>query len=295
MLALAACSAPSAQSHQPGASRSTPSGSAPAPSGAPTSRAAAPSGTPNRPDHVVVAIFENKGFEQVIGSGAAPAFDALAGQGVLFEQSYAITHPSQPNYLALFSGDTQGVTNDACPQRFSAPNLGRQLLDTGLTVTGYAESLPAPGYAGCSNGDYARKHAPWTNFADLPPAVGQPYSSFPTDYQRLPTVAFVVPNLCNDMHNCSIRTGDRWLAANLQPYATWARTHHSILIVTFDEDDSSGPNLIPTIVVGDGITPAHSTQRIDQYSMLRTIENCYGLPALGHAAQRQPLAGVCPA
>lgn len=245
------------------------------------------------PQHIVVAIFENKGIEQIIGSASAPALNALAGTGALYTHSYAITHPSQPNYLALFSGTTQGVSDDSCPHTFAAPNLASQLAASGRTFTGYAEALPHSGFAGCSQGRYARKHAPWTNFRDVPGSDSQPYSAFPASYDNLPAVSFVIPDLCHDMHDCSIGTGDRWFAAHLSDYATWARTHHSLLIVTFDEDDSNGANLIPTIVVGQGVAPGRVTTQIDHYTILRTIEACFGLPGLGVAAARTPLNGVC--
>jgi len=243
----------------------------------------------------VVAIFENKGIEQILGSRRAPAFDALAARGVLYTRSYAVTHPSQPNYLALFSGSTQGVSDDSCPHTFpAAPNLARQLLDAGRTFTGYAEDLPSATFAGCSHEGYARKHAPWTNFANLPPTVAEPFSAFPTDFTALPSVAFVVPNLCHDMHDCSIAAGDAWLSDHLGAYATWAQTHRSLLIVTFDEDDSAGPNQIATIIVGQGVATAHDNTTIDHYTVLRTIETCFGLPSLGIAAARTALADICP-
>jgi acid phosphatase len=245
------------------------------------------------PEHIVVVVFENKGIGQIIGSGKAPAFDALARRGAVYTRSYAVTHPSQPNYLALFSGSTQGVTNDSCPHTFTAMNLGRQLLDAGRTFTGYAEALPHSGFAGCGRGRYARKHAPWTDFANLPADVNQPYTAFPSDFTRLPSVAFVIPDLCDDMHDCPIATGDRWLADHLSGYATWAQTHHSLLIVTFDEDDSAGANLITTIVTGQGVPAARPADRIDHYTVLRTIEACFGLAPLGVAAARAPLPGIC--
>lgn len=279
---------------------STPAGT-PLPTIPPTGTLASPVPVPSggasdsSPAHVVVVIFENKGIEQIIGSGRAPTFDALAAEGALYTRSYAITHPSQPNYLALFSGSIQGVSNDSCPHTFpTAANLARQLLDVGLTFTGYAEALPHSGFTGCGQGNYARKHAPWTNFADLPATVGQPYSAFPADFNRLPSVAFVVPDLCDDMHNCPIATGDHWLSDHVSAYAAWAQTHHSLLIVTFDEDDSTGPNLVPTIIVGQGIAPAHVSQTVDQYTILRTIEACFGLAPLGLAAARTPMPLICP-
>ena len=296
VLLAAACGSPAGTPLPTTVPSSTPAASPPAAGGTPSPVVPPPTsagGSAAGPEHIVVAIFENKGAEQIIGSGRAPAFDALAAQGILYTKSFAITHPSQPNYIALFSGQTQGVTDDSCPHTFRTPNLARQLLDAGRTFTGFAEDLPSPSYAGCSHGNYARKHAPWTNFADLPATVAQPYSTFPANFADLPSVAFVVPNLCNDMHDCSIATGDRWLHDHLDAYAVWAQTHHSLLIVTFDEDDSSGPNVIATIIVGQGIAPAKDSTTIDHYTVLRTIETCFGLPPLGVAAARTPLAHIC--
>jgi hypothetical protein len=278
ILALSACRAPAG----------TPLPTA-APAGQATSATTPPAGAP---EHIVVVVFENRGTGQIIGNGTAPAFDALARQGVLYTRSYGITHPSQPNYLALFSGSTQGVTDDSCPHTFNTMNLARQLLDAGRTFTGYAESLPHSGFVGCRQGRYARKHAPWTNFAGLPATVSQPYTAFPTDFTQLPSVAFVAPDLCNDMHDCPVATGDHWLAEHLSGYAAWAQTHHSLLIVTFDEDDSVGANLIPTIITGQGVVPAQVSEPIDHYTVLRTIEACFGLAPLGAAAARAPLPQV---
>ena len=167
-----------------------------------------------RPDHVVVVVMENKHRSSVIGSSEAPFINRLAGLGANMSASYGVTHPSQPNYIALFSGSQQGITTNACRTISGADNLGRQLLDRGLTFAGYAESMPSAGYTGCTQGNYHRKHNPWVSFDNLPKSVNQPFTAFPSNYARLPTVAFVTPNMCNDMHNCSIRTGDDWLRKN---------------------------------------------------------------------------------
>jgi acid phosphatase len=172
----------------------------------------------------------------------------------------------------------------------AAPNLAAQLRAAGRTFVGYAESLPASGYQGCGSGDYARKHAPWVDFLALPRNLSQPFSRFPASFARLPTVAFVVPNLCNDMHSCSVATGDRWARAHLAPYVQWARTHASLLIVTFDEDDGSSTNHIPTFLVGPMVRPGSYRQVIDHYNVLRTLEEMYGLAPLGEAARARPLA-----
>jgi acid phosphatase len=248
-----------------------------------------------RPAHVVVVIFENKQASRVIGSDQAPYLTALARLGTNFSHSYAITHPSQPNYLALFSGSTQGVTSDRCPVTFRrAGNLGRQLRAAHHTFAGYAESMPRPGYTGCtgSNGRYARKHNPWVDFATVPVSANRTYAQFPADPAALPRVAFVVPDMCNDMHDCPVATGDAWARRHLAPYARWARTHNSLLIVTFDEDDGSGGNRIATFVVGQHVHRGTYAGRVDHYTVLRTLEAMFGLPALGNAAHRSPITGI---
>jgi len=244
-----------------------------------------------RYDHVLVVVMENHGLAQVVGNPAAPYLTALAGQGANFTNSHGVAHPSQPNYLALFSGSTHGLTNDSCPHSYpDADNLGAQLGAAGFGFTGYSESMPAAGYAGCIAGNYVRKHNPWVNFPNVPASANQPYSAFPTDFSRLPAVAFVVPNLVNDMHDGSVATGDAWLKANIDGYAQWAKTHNSLLIVTFDEDASfTSANLIPTVIVGAAIAPGSYGERIDHYSILATIEDIFGLPRLTPAA---PIADV---
>ena len=98
------------------------------------------------------------------------------------------------------------------PSIFEGPTtLGHQLRKSGLSFVGYAESLPKTGFRGCSSGRYLRKHNPWVNFGTLPASTNRPFSAFPRDYRKLPTVSFVSPNMCHDMHDCSIRTGDRWM------------------------------------------------------------------------------------
>src|SRR3954447_18543979 len=254
--------------------------------------AQAATGVP-RFDHIVVVMFENKASSQITAS-SAPYFQSLASQGASFSQSYAITHPSQPNYIALFSGATQGVTNDDCPKTFSGNNLGNQLITAGLTFKGYSESMPSNGYTGCSSGTYRRNHNSWVDFSNVPAASNLTYASFPSssNYASLPTVAFVTPNMCNDMHDCSIATGNTWLKNNLDAYAQWAKTHNSLLIVNFDEDNSLSLNHIYTTFVGAGVKTGVYSEKITHYTVLRTIESAYGLSALGGAASVSPIIDV---
>ncbi|GAB3969631.1 hypothetical protein GCM10029978_041300 [Actinoallomurus acanthiterrae] len=245
-----------------------------------------------RPDHVVVVVMENHSYSEIVGNSSAPYITSLAGQGANFSQSFAVTHPSEPNYLELFSGSTQGVTDDSCPHTFSAANLGSELIGAGLTFTGYSENMPSDGYTGCTSGTYARKHNPWVNFTNVLAADNRTYTSFPTDYSTLPTVSFVVPNLCDDMHDCSVGTGDTWLKNNIDAYAQWAKTHNSLLVLTWDEDDSSQSNQIPTVMVGAGVTPGTYSEHITHDNVLRTIEDFYGLPYAGNSAGVSPITDV---
>jgi hypothetical protein len=239
------------------------------------------------PAHTVVVVMENHAYSEVIGNSAAPFLNQLAREGAVFTHSYAITHPSEPNYLALFSGSTHGVTDDSCPIALTAPNLASELIAAGKTFAGYSEDLPATGSQVCSAGDYARKHVPWTDFTNVPGSVNLPFSQFPaTDFARLPTVSFVIPNLCNDMHDCSVATGDSWLRKHIGAYARWAMTHDSLLIVTWDEDDGSQSNQIPTIFAGQLVRPGQYGERITHYSVLATLETAYGLRRAGNGTAR---------
>jgi acid phosphatase len=236
---------------------------------------------------------ENHGYGQVIGSPDAPFINSLAGRGALFTGAHAITHPSEPNYLALFSGSTQGVTDDSCPLQFSAPNLATGLLAARDTFAGYSENLPGTGSPVCAAGVYARKHVPWADFSNVPPSVSKPFAAFPAgDYARLPTVSFVIPNLCDDMHDCSVAVGDSWLKAHIGPYAAWAMTHDSLLIVAWDENDGSPGNQIPLIFAGQSVRPGRYGQPVTHYNVLSTIEAAYGVPRTGHAATAGPITGI---
>jgi acid phosphatase len=245
------------------------------------------------PTHTVVVVLENHAYSEVIGNPAAPFLNQLARQGALFTHSYAITHPSEPNYMALFSGSTHGVFADFCPVSLRAPNLATDLIAASKTIAGYSEDLPAIGSQVCSAGEYARKHAPWTNFRNVEGSVNLPFSKFPAgDFGHLPTVSFVVPNLCNDMHDCSVATGDSWLRTHIGGYARWAMTHDSLLVITWDEDDGSQSNQIPTIFAGQSVRPGAYAEVITHYSVLATLEAAYGLPRDGHAATATPITNI---
>jgi acid phosphatase len=242
--------------------------------------------------HIVVVIEENHSYSEIIGSSSAPYINSLANSGAKMTQSFAVTHPSEPNYLALFSGSTQGITNDSCPHTFSGENLGHQLIAASKTFKGYSESMPSDGYTGCTSGKYARKHNPWVNFSNVPASSNVRFSTFPTTFSNLPKVSFVVPNLCSDMHDCSVSTGDTWLKNNINAYATWAKANNSLLVVTFDEDDSSQSNRIATVFYGAHVATGSYSEHITHYTVLRTLESLNGLGCTGNSCSVSAIADI---
>jgi len=249
------------------------------------------------PDHVVILMLENFGYNNIIGNSNAPHINALTSDpnAAVFTQSFGLTHPSQPNYVMLYSGSNQGITNDVIATNvpFSTCNLGASLISKGHTFKGYSEGLPAVGSLTTASGNYARKHAPWTNWQgtgtnQVPSSVNQPYTSFPSsaNYSSLPTVSFVIPNLADDMHNpttntvTAISNGDTWVYNNITAYIQWAKANNSLLILTFDEDDGTigvGTNQITTIFIGQMVQGGSYSENINHYRLLRTIEDMYGI------------------
>lgn len=249
----------------------------------------------SRPDHVVVVIEENRGYSQIMHMRNSNSYiHALAKRGALFTQSYGVTHPSQPNYLALFSGSTQGITRNSCPHSFDTDNLASSLLGAGLSFASFSESLPAVGDLICSSGAYQRKHNPAANWqgASLPPEVNKRFADFPQDFSGLPTVSFVIPDQDNDMHDGSFETADDWLKKHIDPYVDWAMKHNSLLILTWDEDDGREDNHVVTILVGPMVKAGSSDQRINHYSVLRTLLDLNGLTAFGASRDAEAIKGV---
>ncbi len=314
---------------------------------------------PVRPDHIVIVIMENHSFGQIIGSPEAPHINALAAEGAsivngpmdpagLHSGSHAVRHPSQPNYLELFSGNNQGTIQDGhpgtssepftSPPPFATPNLGAALRHAGYTFATYSEDLPSVGSdddGGGGSSGYQRKHNPAVNWqsADagpannhLPPELnqpffplpGQPATGFPTDFNQLPTVAIVVPNQQHDMHDGTIAEGDIWIKQNIiDTYYRWAKTHNSLLIVTFDEDgDDTASNQITTIFAGPMIQPGNYTETdlnignpyvgapgdpgiqtptgtaMNHWNVLSTILDLYGLAHIDRSINRPALTDI---
>ena len=263
-----------------------------------------------RPDHIVIVIEENEQDSAVVCptcSPIAPWLNALAADSnsAVFTDMWAIEHPSQPNYLEYFSGSNQGVTglftgdDSITTWPFTTPNLARQLMDAGFSFKTYSPDLPYVGFQGVAYGKYKRKHNPvcnWqgTGLNQVPDSLNQPFTDWPSDFSKLPTISYVVPAEDSDMHdgtgNKPISDGDYWCANHLEAYKQWAMTHNSLLVITWDESNAiSIINRIPTIFYGPMVKGGNYTKQETLYSQLRTFEDMYGLGYAGVAADSTPI------
>src|ERR1700732_5315270 len=223
-------------------------------------------------DHIVVVVEENHNFDEIIGSPAAPYINGLAAGGALLSNYTAITHPSEPNYFALYAGSTFGVTDDNAHSE-PDPTLATILQGAGKTFTGYIEpASPA-------------KHNPWESFPEGF-TVERDFSSFPTsnNFASLPSVSFVVPDQNDDMHDGSIQQGDTWLQTNIDSYAQWAKTHNSLLIVVWDEGDVSSNDQVASIFYGAHVVPGSYDSAYNHYNLLSTILAAFNLTGPNNAA-----------
>lgn len=246
-------------------------------------------------DHIVIVVEENRSQKAIEGNPSAPYINSLMKQSANMTNFHAKEHPSQPNYLDLFSGSNQGVTDDKIPKaKFSTDNLASELIAKNYTFTGYSEDLPSVGFNGASTGPggYARKHNPWVNFINVPKEVNQPLTNFPKDFTKLPTVSFVIPNLRKDMHDGTIKEADDWLKGKIDPYVQWAQNHNSLLIVTWDEDDYSQDNKIATFFVGPMVKTGRFDENLNHFNLLRTIEDVYGLAHAGESKTVKPIVSI---
>ena len=250
-------------------------------------------------EHVVVVVFENKESSSVLGNRAAPTFNSYARRYANLTRYYGVTHPSLPNYLALVSGSTHGITTDCTSCVVSAKSLADTIEASGRTWKTYAEGLPAAGYLGASRGRYAKKHDPFAYFRDVAANPSRrarivPLSRLAVDLSAgaLPNFSLVVPDLCHSMHDCSVAVGDAWLRRNVSPLVGLP---NSVVFVVFDEGStgSRGGGHTAALALGTTVRPgSRFTRMTGHYGLLRTIEQAWGLPLLGRSAGAAPITGI---
>jgi phosphatidylinositol-3-phosphatase len=308
--ALAACTGPPALTSSPGASPvtssagSTPAGSATAgPAGSAASRAAGPAvgyqhpcvgaPVPARYDHVIWIVMENKPAGAATGSAASPRLTSAAARCGQVSDYRAISHPSLPNYLAMTSGSTHGVTDDAGPSAhpIAGSSIFSEVAGAGGSWATFAESMPGDCVRYAAS-PYAVKHNPAVYYTalggvcssrDVPlgTTVSGPLASA-LGSGHLPTFSFVVPNLCNDTHDCPVSTGDQWLAqwlAAITSSAVYAAGRTAVF-VTWDEDDSGHGNAVDLVVLAPSVRPGtRAPGTFTHLSLLRTTELMLGVGA----------------
>lgn len=243
-------------------------------------------------DHIFVIVMENHAESQIIGNATAPYVNGLAAQYGLTTNYHAVAHPSLPNYLALAGGSTFGVTSDCTTCYQAQPNLAAdRIAPSGRTWKAYMETMPTACYTPASSGTYAKKHNPFVYFDDIRNVPTQcandvPYTQLATDLQSsatTPNFVWITPNLCNDMHDCSVAVGDTWLKNNVAPILNSPAytAQNSLVVITWDENDGSSGNTVATLIISKS-TPAgfRSAVNYTHYSLLRTIEDAWGLAPL---------------
>jgi hypothetical protein len=271
--------------------------------GKPLARGATAALPSSRGSHVVIVVMENAEYREVIGSSEAPYVNALARRYGLAAQSFAITHPSLPNYLALTSGSTHGVSSDCTDCHVSATNIVDQLEAAGISWAAYLEDVPKPCFHGAGAGGYAKKHNPFIYYDDIAASasrcgrlVGFGRLSHALRSGHLPTYAWITPNLCDDGHDCGVAAGDRFLARTM-PALLRELGPHGLIVLTWDEGGSdqgccgaARGGHVATIVAGPDVRRGGRMQNpIDHFGVLATIEQVLGLPPLAPA--RDPKGG----
>jgi phosphatidylinositol-3-phosphatase len=252
--------------------------------------------------HVVIVVFENEEATSIAGNPDAPTFNALAHRYAALTKYDATGHPSLPNYLALVSGSAHGIRSDCTDCLVRGRSLADTLAAAGKTWKTYAEDLPYPGFTGGYSGRYAKKHDPFLYFRDVVDSPARrnrvvPFPQLGRDLARhkLPDFSLVIPDLCNDMHDCSIATGDAWLKAHITPLLRSSQLRGGVVFVVFDEgtSDTGGGGRIAALALGPTVRRgSRFTRPTNHYGLLRTIEDAWGLPRLGFSRKGTPVGGI---
>jgi hypothetical protein len=275
---------------------SAPSNTASAtPSASPSGPCGTTTTAPATYDHVVWILMENHSYNEIIGNSAAPYINQIAGECGLATNYFAISHPSLPNYIALTSGSTQGISDDNPPSShpLNVSSIFSQ-LDPG-NWRSLEESMPS----NCdqtNSGEYAVRHNPAAYYVNLSDCttLDIPYSLSATP-DLSAKFTFVTPNLIDDMHDGTIQQGDSWLSQFLPKVLSSPeyQAGKTAVYITWDEDDSTQNNQVATIVIAPSVTPgARSATLFNHYSMLRTTEEQLGLGLLGNAATATSMRGA---
>jgi len=255
-------------------------------------------------DYILIILMENKNFSQINGSASAPYLNQLAHNYSLATQYTACDHPSLPNYMCLTGGNNYFSSQDCLPTgscTTSNSSIVDKIESAGLTWRAYMEDMPSA----CdriSSGNYTVFTNPFVFYTKIAsnstrctshvlPAnsggKGLPDDNLVSALDSTSTASnfmWLSPNLCDNMHNCSISRGDSYLR-KLVPWilnSTIFRTQKAALFITFDEGYGRYPtDYVYTIWAGPTIkTHYKSSTQFSHYSLPSTIEAAWGLQPL---------------
>ncbi len=300
LLAMPGCAIPSSSTPVPATSLPAPTligGASPG-----SSISAGPLGGMPAFSHVYLIVLENRSYSAVVGNSDAPYLNSLIASYGLATNYHAVGSPSEPNYLALVSGSTQGISDDGSHD-ISAPNLADQLESAGRTWAAFEQGLPSPCFTGGSStggtdsaGPYVRKHNPLISFTSISRNPGR--CAHITDFTTFDPAAadfeLIVPDESNDMHNGTTAQGDAFMSGFV-PRILGSEAWHQGGVLFIAWDEAAGGDHVPLIVVSP-LTPAgmQSDVQHDHYSLLRSIEDSFGLPCLASACDANNLAEFFP-
>src|SRR5437773_7706278 len=236
--------------------------------------------------HVFLIVMENHTPEQAL---SGPFMASLADKYGVAENYHAITHPSVPNYLALTSGSTWGVTDDSL-YVLPRADLGTQLTKAGVSWRAYMEGMTT-GQCIDSPTPYDPGHNPFAYYGGHCPPNVVPHDSLAADLAGdTPRFVWITPDRCHDTHDCDVSVGDDWLRGQVgEIMASDAWKSNGVLFVTYDEDDTSADNRVVMIVAGPGMSHKTSSRSYTHYSLLASIEDLLGVGRLGEAKNASPM------
>ena len=261
---------------------------------------AAPGLTPDF-SHIIIFVMENHEYGSVIGKTQMPYFNSLAQQFTLLTQYHGVTHPSLPNYISLIGGDTFGINSDCLTCYVNAPNLPDLIEASGRTWRTYQEDMPSPCFIG-NSGNYAQKHNPFLYFDNIRTNTQRcqqdvvPLTALDSDLTNntLPNFSFIVPNLCDSGHNCTLSVVDAWLKTWVSKVmASPAYDQHTLIVLTWDEGqtnqtccgiNSAGGRVATVLISPLARQGFQDNTPYTHYSLLKLIAESWGLARLAHAA-----------
>ncbi|MCU1588240.1 MAG: phosphoesterase [Frankiales bacterium] len=263
------------------------------PTAAPSSRAPT-AATAARVTKVLTVVEENHGVRAT--RAGMPYLSSLADRYGVATAYRSMTHPSLPNYLAMAFGSTFSISDDAGPARhpIRGPSVFDIALRHGHTAGVHAQSMPRA-CATANSGRYLVRHNPWTYATDLAACRQHdvPASRLAADISagRLPNVGMLVPDACDDAHDCSLSQADAYLRDVM--HAVFAgpdwRAGRLAVVVTFDEDESHGSGLVLTAVIAPSLHAAKVSAALSHLAWCRWMTDLVRGPALREAARAPSL------